>query len=340
MSTPTTTTTNTTSFISALTGNVTSTTCNVDSVVTPYNNDENVPTYTGIMFEISAHTDIEILTLEFQTRYKDDDDSIDLSLEVYTKSSDYMPYVTDRSAWTLVSRTTAIPVGTLASMGAIIPKQQFTPISVIKGTTQSIYITMMSGSYIQFRADALRKFGEQLMRSTDMSLFVGSGFSDPQFPYTGVNRTVNPMFSGIVHYRPKSCNTSGAMLSNSSTDTNTAAATATSDTQIETAIVNMIDFPFLFNTPSVTPDMQIGMKNAIDTVIISTLLAQDGSKLKQYKDELRLATSSQGSTIHLVEYIGTYINTSCCLYSVQTRELSFWFSSFICTRMCFFLYTL
>jgi hypothetical protein len=256
---------------------------NVQSLVTPYNENKDVLTYTGIMFQISASKDIEILTIEFDARY-DDIKATDLSLEVYTKPNEYIDFVNVPGEWDLVADAVAIPVSTKSNLGVIIPHRQFRPITIPKGGTQSLYITMLSGSYIDFNVDALQKTGEIMMQSQDLALSVGSGFSEPRFPYAGINRTVSPMFSGVIHYRTKDCVESG-----NSTGTMTSSST--------------INFPFLLSIPAVSVELQAAIQNAVATSI-ETILVESGSTLQQFHDQYQLRRDTKGTIVQLVDYSG------------------------------------
>jgi hypothetical protein len=261
---------------------------NVKSVVTAYNDNKDVITYTGIMFQILAEADIEILTIEFDARY-DDLKSADLSLEVYTKHNDYIDFVNMPGEWEMVAETVAIPVSTKSDRGVIIPHRQFQPITIPNGGTQSLYITMISGSFIDFNVDALQKTGEVMMKTSDLSLTVGSGFSEPRFPYAGVNRTVSPMFSGIIHYRTKECPGNG------------------NDNNDETASVSsMITFPFLLNTETINTELQNDILNAIATSI-DLMIDEAGSNLHFFRDQYELRSDKKGMTVQLVDYNGRSI---------------------------------
>lgn len=171
----------------------------VESLTTPYNEVTAVPTYTGLMFKIYAKTEIEILTFELDLRL-DPTTTSDLSVEVFSKAGTYVEATTDISQWQQISNTKIMPFSSSGNAGAIIPQNNFTPVVVPVDSEQSFYITM-NQPYIDITVDALQKTDEVQIGTTDFDLFVGSGFSEPRFPAAGVNKTVDPQFAGIIHYR-------------------------------------------------------------------------------------------------------------------------------------------
>lgn len=162
---------------------------------TTYNDENAIPPYLGVMFELFSKIDMEILTLEIDIRFENGVE--DLWIEVYTKEGPFGAYVGDESAWTKVAESEMVraPEG----VGAIIPVEDFTPVPMPRRTKRSFYITMKE-AYIDFTAYALQKTGEIYIKGGDFDVLVGSGLTEYKFP-AEVDRILDPQFAGVVHYK-------------------------------------------------------------------------------------------------------------------------------------------
>ena len=162
---------------------------------TTYNGEKDVPPYYGIMFEMSALSDIEIQTFELDIRW--DMEPSDLSVEVYTLLGSYTDRFNQSSAWELLAATNIV----LAPEGnsGIIPASDFTPVQIAALDRRSFYVTM-KGPYLDHTVYGLQKTGDIHIRGDDMHLFVGSGFTSDNFPDT-IDPVLDPQFAGVVHYK-------------------------------------------------------------------------------------------------------------------------------------------
>ena len=160
-----------------------------------YNAENAIPPYTGVMFEVFAKVNMEILTLELDIRFENGVE--DLSIEVYTKEGAFSAFVNDESAWEKVADTTMVPAP--EGVGAIIPVEAFSTVAMPRRTKRSFYLTM-KGPYIDFTAYALQKTGEIYIKGGDFDILVGSGLTEYKFPEE-IDRILDPQFAGIVHYR-------------------------------------------------------------------------------------------------------------------------------------------
>lgn len=169
----------------------------VAAVNTTYNNDDRVPTYTGVMFEMFPQMDMELLTIELDLRIPEDEPDVDLSVEVYTMAGSYeLLKAYDADRWTLVAEATAV---LLPGGGAIIPASEFSSLTITAEQRRSFYITMKK-SYIDHNVMALQKTGELQMRTPEFDLFVGVGFHEYKFP-GDYDRNLDPQFAGVLHLR-------------------------------------------------------------------------------------------------------------------------------------------
>lgn len=110
------------------------------SISTTFNNDDRIPTYTGIMFEVFPNMDLELLTLEMDVRIDGVGGVPDLWVEVYTLVGSYElfgAYGAER--WSLVSETNAVLLA--GGQGAIIPTSEFNKVEMKAGERRSFYVT-------------------------------------------------------------------------------------------------------------------------------------------------------------------------------------------------------
>ena len=167
---------------------------------TTYNLDERVPTYVGIMFEISPKVDMELLTLELDVRIPEGDGDVDLSVEVYSMKGSFEvleAYDYDPNKWFLISKTTGVLLP--GKKGLIIPTNDFNTLEITRGERRSFYVTMKK-PYLDHNVMALQKTGELQLRTDDLDLLVGVGFNEYKFP-GDFDRMLDPQFAGILHYR-------------------------------------------------------------------------------------------------------------------------------------------
>lgn len=163
------------------------------TLVAPFNSDDRVPPYVGVMFEVYARQSLEILTLELDVIRN----ATDLSVEVYSKDGSFDDFMNVPEAWTLASSTQGIP---FRENGAVlIPVTEFDSISMQRGETRSIYITM-KGAFLDHTVYALQKTGEVHVSDSFLDVMVGAGFTEYKFPDER-DRLVNPQFAGVIHYR-------------------------------------------------------------------------------------------------------------------------------------------
>lgn len=166
----------------------------IKKVQTPYNDNDAVPVYAGIMFEMFSKSEIEILSFEIDIRVKE---KANLSVEVYTKQGGFSDAVNDESLWEKVADTKLVraPEGE----GGIVPVADFATVSMPMRTKRSFYITMRK-KFIESTVNALQKTGEKSYEGPDFDILTGSGLTTYKFPEK-VDRIVNPMFAGVVHYQ-------------------------------------------------------------------------------------------------------------------------------------------
>ena len=168
----------------------------VEAVKTPYNNDDRVPTYMGIMFTVFSRANMELLTMELDVRIPKNETNPDLSIEVYTMKGsfeNYQAYGPDR--WTLVAETTGIILE--EGEGVLIPTEHFDTVQIKSGEKRSFYVTMKK-SYIDHTVVALDKTGELTVQTNELDIFVGVGFHEYKFP-GDFDRTLDPQFAGVLH---------------------------------------------------------------------------------------------------------------------------------------------
>jgi len=214
---------------------------------TTYNDNEDVPPYTGIMFEVTAIGDpLRVLTLELDLRLEN---ATDLTVEVYSHAGRFVEVFDKPEAWDKVASTKAVV--SRGGDAAIIPVQYFTPVRIGANQRQSFYVTM-TGPYLDHSVYALQKTGDIQIRGDDLQLFVGAGLTE--YPFTDkLDDILNPMFAGVIHYEKE--HVCGEDLT----------------------ITSYIDFPFLFEQ---LVSNLLDVTTAISSVI-NELLKEDG-ELKSY----------------------------------------------------------
>lgn len=162
---------------------------------TDYNGDQRVPPYQGIMFEVVATSSIQVTTLEFDVRL-DRVANDDLVVEAYVAESGYLGIMDDPTQWSRVAR------GKLEVLGgttAAISEADFQSFSIAKGQRRSIYVSLLTGSYLDHTVNALDKTGELAAENTDMKIYVGTGFHGPSFKSLA-DTVLDPQFAGTIRY--------------------------------------------------------------------------------------------------------------------------------------------
>jgi hypothetical protein len=234
------------------------------SLNTTYNGDLKVPPYVGIMFEMSALSDVAVLTLEFDIRW--DKKPTDLSVEVYTMTGNYVDEKRfhQPGLWLLHASTTLVLA--LEGNSAVIPVTDFIPVHIPANEKRSFYVTM-KGPYLDHNVYALQKTGEIQITGDDLQLFVGSGFTRYKFP-AAIDTIVHPMFAGIIHYEK-------------TFDCNDALAAKTH-----------VDFQFLFEKENL--DGGLALSSAVESAV--DRLLESSAVLRTFVEEYGLQKSSAAVT--------------------------------------------
>lgn len=160
---------------------------------TTYNAINEVVPYVGIMFSVFSNNPLDILGMELDLRLEGEED---LSVEVYTFRGRFESVRNDPSVWTKVADTKAIPAP--EGVGAIIPVNDFTTVSMGRDERVSFYVTMKA-PLIDYNVAALSKTDELALKTRDLDLFVGAGLSEYKFPEE-FDDLVDPQFTGVLHY--------------------------------------------------------------------------------------------------------------------------------------------
>lgn len=230
-----------------------------------YNGDNNVPPYFGIMFEISAFTDVEIKSFEVDVRW--DLNPTDLSIHVFTRSGPYIGYFNQSHDWIRVASTNLV----LAAEGnsGIIPASAFSPVKIPALSRQSFYISM-TDAYLDHSVYGLQKTGDIHTKGDDLQLFVGTGFTSDNFPESYDN-VLHPQFAGIVHYK-KSFQCNGDL---------------TSSTEVE--------FLFLFEKNELDASFVLNCNSIVDNEI--NYIFESNDVFRGFVLEFSLQKSSGSTTI-------------------------------------------
>lgn len=158
-----------------------------------FNSNPDVPSYTGIMFEVVALKDIEVLTMELDVTLLSDS----LQVEIFSMAGPFDFAVGHPEAWDLVTDTRLVP--TPEGTGAIVPAEDFRPVSLKAYDLHSFYVTL-TGPYLDHSVDALQKRGEEFAKNNDLKLLVGAGTTEYKFPMQ-MDTVLNPQFAGVIHYK-------------------------------------------------------------------------------------------------------------------------------------------
>lgn len=121
----------------------------------------------------------------------------DLSIEIYTRTGEYISVFDDRSAWDLVASTTGVKV-TGRTGGVEVPEEDFKAVAVMAGEQRSFYITLQ-GNWLDYTAYALDQRGEVSFEGEHFTLYTGAGAKDDEFP-SELDTVVDPQFAGIMYF--------------------------------------------------------------------------------------------------------------------------------------------
>ena len=168
---------------------------------TTYNDEPEVPPYTGIMFEVTTRAEVVIVkAFELDLRLEN---ATDLTVEIYTLQGNYGDVVGKPENWTLIANTEVVPS---VRGGGIVPVQKVVPVRIEAAQRQSFYITM-KGAYLDHNVNALQKTGELQSAGEDLDIYVGAGLTDYKFSGQ-LDKILHPMFAGVIHYEiPYECDT-------------------------------------------------------------------------------------------------------------------------------------
>ena len=100
------------------------------SFQTPFNENELVPSYHGIMFDVAVLTDeIEVMSIEFDARI---DKITDMQVEVFTMNgNDYQDFIDNEDAWEKLADTKAI--ASADGQTLLVPENSFTSKKIKRG---------------------------------------------------------------------------------------------------------------------------------------------------------------------------------------------------------------
>lgn len=243
---------------------------------TPFNDEQNVIPYFGTMFSLDTFDDpVEITTLELDLR--DDMPVDDRNVMVYMYPGSYETTEYSSAGWTLVAHATAQPLKdfeTGAILSHIIPASNFTAFRTNSRTTVSLYVTM-NGPYLDNTVYALDKTGEVAFTGDHFAINTGAGFSAPNFPTQGIDRTTEPKFSGVVHYKLDSaCDDAG-------------------ESSTEQRVTTTVEYHFIVNQiPS--DDITSAVAHGLDSTVNDIL--QNDVEIQHYRTSFEL-TKMEGSVI-------------------------------------------
>lgn len=162
---------------------------------TPYNMDENVPPYQGIMFEVVATSSLKVKSLQLDVRL-DPATADGLMVEAYVSNESYQEIMNDPNMWIRVAQT---ELRMLGGTTAVIPESDFQAFTIDLGQRRSIYISLVGGSYLEHTVYALAKTGELAAENKDLKVFVGTGFQGPSFK-SPADTVLDPQFAGTIQY--------------------------------------------------------------------------------------------------------------------------------------------
>jgi hypothetical protein len=249
------------------------------AINTTYNNDAKVPARTGIMFEISASSNVKILTFELDVHLDLVNNDGDLAVEVYTLEGSFADKFDQPDAWQLIAQTDLVvaPEG----FGAIVPVQDFHAVDILARGRRSFYITM-NGPFLDSNVNGLQKTGDIQMRDDDIQLLVGAGLNQYKFP-AELDRVVHPMFSGVIHYQKSF------------------------DCQDNKAASTSVSFQFLMGALDAGESALTKTSAAIDQVLDKLLKENDGLHNNVVQFGLQKLAGAQST---LMPYHGTYKRNS------------------------------
>jgi hypothetical protein len=193
---------------------------------TPYNSNEDVPTFCGLLFQLDVYSNITITSLDVDVRFPastststststDASSTVNVNrpkVDVYYRRGPYTAagsgtggggssWLSNSANWTHVYRGKA-DRDSNRTEGVKLSPANFTSIQAQSGDIISLYVAM-KGPFVDSTANALLKAGEALVVGNDFRINVGSGLTDVDFPQL-INTTIDPGFAGVVHYQVQS----------------------------------------------------------------------------------------------------------------------------------------
>jgi hypothetical protein len=212
----------------------TSTTPSVE-LETPYNSNEDVPAFCGLLFQLDVYSNLTITSLDLDVRFpstttstaaNDASSPVNVNVnrpkvDVYYRRGPYTAaaaesgsgggggggaaaassWLSNSANWTHVYRGKAYRDSNRTE-GIKLSPANFTSIQAQSGEIISLYVAM-KGPFVDSTANALLKAGEALVVGNDFRINVGSGLTDVDFPQF-INTTIDPGFAGVVHYHLQS----------------------------------------------------------------------------------------------------------------------------------------
>lgn len=147
------------------------------SLHTPFKDVDGILPVVGILFTVTAITDIEILTFELDVilneamRVKDPHVEVFAFKGEFFQLGDYLSYESDSSKWSPLFASD----GVLTPEGKdllLLPAAEFTPIALKEKDTYSFYVTMR-GPFLDCVAQALKKRVKFRFSGTTLQLLSG-----------------------------------------------------------------------------------------------------------------------------------------------------------------------
>jgi hypothetical protein len=162
----------------------------------PFNFNNDVEAYEGLMFSIENKAAFaELLTLELDVLFEAD---TDYSIEVYAVDGDYADVVNQPEAWSLLASST-LALFPDSSRGAIVPAYDFKPLTLGQNERKSLYLKM-KGPWIDHTDRISAQHGQPLSNDYDkVDIFPGAGLTGP-FP-SSYDTLALPIFAGGLHIR-------------------------------------------------------------------------------------------------------------------------------------------
>jgi hypothetical protein len=145
----------------------------------------------GLMFSVLAKETLILLTVEFDAFVEAEN----MPVQMYFLSGQFSGAAGDESRWTKVADTDAVhsPDG----KGAIIPANEFNPISMEAGGVYSLYISFPEDKIYKFKQTG-GLIGDWAGGDSTIQINYGVSFDDGPFPQGQFSQVAD--FSGVLHY--------------------------------------------------------------------------------------------------------------------------------------------